>query len=308
MTYSSPKISVIIPVYNVERYLQRCLDSVINQTFKDIEILCVNDGSTDNSLTILNEYAQKDTRIKILNKVNGGLSSARNYGLDNAAGEYCYFLDSDDWIEVGTIQILHNIMLDNDVDCVVHNAQNIPESQTEEKIAIGCQAWFDSRSKVDGIYEIPLNINKEIACVAWNKLYKMDIINKFHCRFPEGLINEDEAFIWIYMIHCNTYYYVDKKFYNYLRRSSSIMGQKDNDIKALDILKIQKIIFETVKKYKNINDYKDVLTENYCEIVNDLIRCLPKKYHKEALLIIKDYISNANDAKKIKKTYNKLKF
>lgn len=104
------KVTIIIPVYNVEKYLEKCLNSVICQTLKDIEIICVNDGSTDNSQQILKEYAQKDERIKIVDKKNGGLSSARNAGLDAATGEYCYFLDSDDWIELNTLEKLYGFI------------------------------------------------------------------------------------------------------------------------------------------------------------------------------------------------------
>ena len=95
-----PKISVIVPVYNVEKYLARCLDSIINQTLADIEIICINDGSTDNSLEILNDYAKKDSRIKIIDQTNAGLSCARNAGMQIAQGEYIGFVDSDDWIDL----------------------------------------------------------------------------------------------------------------------------------------------------------------------------------------------------------------
>ena len=100
------RFSVIIPVYNVESYLRECLDSVLCQTFQDWEAICVNDGSSDNSLAILDEYAAKDSRFKVVSQANGGLSAARNTGIDNASGEYIVFLDSDDWIEYNTLEIL----------------------------------------------------------------------------------------------------------------------------------------------------------------------------------------------------------
>ena len=107
------KISVIIPVYNIEKYLVKCLDSVINQTFTDIEIICINDGSTDNSLSILEEYAQKDKRIKIINKENGGLSSAWNAGLNEVSAEYLTFVDGDDWIDTNTFKLAYEAVLNN---------------------------------------------------------------------------------------------------------------------------------------------------------------------------------------------------
>lgn len=303
-----PKVSVIIPIYNVEKYLAKCLDSVINQTYKDLEIICVNDESPDNSLQILEEYAAKDNRIKIVNRKNGGLSAARNSGLDVAIGDYCYFIDSDDWIELDTIAYLVKLACLNNVDCIVHSVKNIPEDENCIQIAKECQDWFDCKNKPAGIYDVPLNINNEIAAVAWNKLYKMDIIKKYNCRFPEGLINEDEAFIWTYMIHCNKYYYTNECLYNYLRRSDSIMAERDNSPKVLDILDIQKIIFKTVEKYKDINSYREVLTNNYINEVRWLWQRMPKKYRKIALEKIKDYIDTTNNNRRVKKLYKDLKY
>ena len=302
------KVSIIIPVYNVEKYLAKCLDSVINQTYNDLEIICVNDGSTDNSLQILEEYAKNDNRIKIINRQNGGLSAARNSGLDIATGEYCYFIDSDDWIELDTIEKLSVIAKTNNVDTVIHSAINIAEDGSCAEIADECNSWFKSYSQPIGIYNVPIELNIKIPTVTWNKLYKMSIIKEFNCRFPEGLVNEDELFLWTYMIHCKNYYYLDEKLYNYLRRSDSIMGTRDNSPKVLDILKIQEEIYKTVKKYKNINDYQEYLTQNYINEVNYLFERMPKQYRKEALNRIKQYYENINHDKRILKLYRKYKY
>ena len=130
------KISVIIPVYNIEKYLVKCLDSVINQTFTDIEIICINDGSTDNSLSILEEYAQKDKRIKIINKENGGLSSAWNAGLNEVSAEYLTFVDGDDWIDTNTFKLAYEAMLNNNVDYVCWSANPIFEYNKDRRRVI----------------------------------------------------------------------------------------------------------------------------------------------------------------------------
>ena len=131
------KVSIIIPVYNVEQYLAQCLDSVINQTYKNIEIICVNDCSLDNSFKILDEYSKNDKRIKIINRENnGGLSAARNTGLDNASGKYIYFLDSDDWIDLDYIEKMLNAAIKNEVEVVLNT--NIIEhklNQIEQQFA-----------------------------------------------------------------------------------------------------------------------------------------------------------------------------
>lgn len=302
------KVSVIIPVYNVEKYLRKCLDSVINQTYKDLEIICINDGSTDNSLQILEKYSEKDERIKIINRQNGGLSAARNSGLDIAVGKYVYFVDSDDWIEPNTINELVNIIESYNVDVVIHEANNILNDSSFIGTNLDAQAWFDSYTKNNGIYDVPKEINRDICPVTWNKLYKVDIINKYYCRFPEGLVNEDELFLWTYMIHCKNFYYLNKKLYNYLRRSDSIMGTRDNSPKILDILEILSEIYKTVKKYKDINEYQEYLTQNYVNNINLLFQRMPKEYKREALNRIKEYYEKTNHDKSILKLYNEYKY
>ena len=303
-----PKVSIIIPVYNSEKYLRKCIESAINQSFKDIEIICINDGSTDSSRQILEEYAQKDNRIKTINKVNGGISSARNTGLDITSGEYCYFIDPDDWIELDTIEKLVNIIQNNDIDVVVHNTLNIPETEFDIKDANSCNKWFESLKQENGIHKVPIEIKKHIASVVWNKLYKMDIIKKYNCRFPEGLFHEDELFFWAYMIHCKNYYYLDNKLYNYLRHSNSIMSTIDNSPMVLDILDILCQIYKTVEKYKNIDNYQEYLIQYYVKYTNKLLQRIPEKYHKEALIKIKEYYTNVCSDKRILKLYRKYKY
>ncbi len=137
-----PKVSIIIPVYNVEKYLQRCLDSVVNQTLKDIEIICVNDGSTDNSAIILEEFSKKDERIKIVNQKNGGLSRARNTGLEHSNGDYIGFLDSDDWIDLDYYEKLHDAAERN--NCDIAFADFIRKNEKNHKVRLGLKKEYVS--------------------------------------------------------------------------------------------------------------------------------------------------------------------
>ena len=121
------KLSIIVPVYNASKYLERCLDSVINQTLKEIEIICINDGSSDNSKTILENYAKKDNRIKIINQKNLGLSASRNKGIKYANGEYIFFVDADDWIELNTCEITYNFAKEKNLDLLLFGAKNIDD-------------------------------------------------------------------------------------------------------------------------------------------------------------------------------------
>ena len=127
----TPLVSVIVAVQNVEDYLDDCLTSLLNQTFTDMEIICVNDGSTDNSLNILNGYASKDDRIKVFSKENGGPGPARNYGLDHACGEYVFFLDSDDWLDLNAIKILYEKAKADDLDLLIFLAENFDDNHNK---------------------------------------------------------------------------------------------------------------------------------------------------------------------------------
>ncbi len=288
-----PKISVIVPVYNVEKYLKECLDSIINQTLSDIEIICVNDGSTDNSLKILEEYALKDKRIKIINKENGGLSSARNAGLDIAKGEYILFVDSDDYIDSDLAEELINCIEKNSVDVAVYGIQNEAVDEESKVIAKKDQMNYEKYfKKENGIYPVPLELNSDVVTCAVNKLYKKEIIDKYKLRFLEGVIQEDSDWLWTYFLHCKNYYYLNKNKYHYIRRSSSIMGQRTQSIHILDILKIHINIYKNVKKYKNIKDYKKYLAKSFKRDAKNLFKEIDKKYKEEFFKLYREYLKN----------------
>lgn len=177
------KISIIVPVYNVEKYLSECLESLVNQTLGDIEIICVNDGSTDGSLKILEEYAQKDARIKIISQENGGLSFARNRGIEQANGEFIAFVDSDDWVDEDFLEKLYNAAVKNDCDIAAStiirkrpNAQKYRVHYTEERV-------FNTLEEKINICKIP------VCCYVWNKLYRAELVKSNF--FKEGVYFED---------------------------------------------------------------------------------------------------------------------
>ncbi len=283
-----PKVSVIIPVYNVEQYLKRCLDSVVGQTLEDIEIICVNDGSTDGSLKILKEYAAKDNRIKVINQENKGAGEARNRGIELAAGEFITFVDSDDYIADNCLKQMFDAMAD--VDIIISDIENIANSK--EEAVIKQKASFDDFYKncalEEGIYEFDFSNALQLRTGPVAKLYKKSIIDNFNIRFPIGVINEDEAFFWYYMINVSRLYFLSKKMYKRIIHPQSIMYKLDNqNEKVLDLLIVTNEIYnflnkrELYKKYKHsFNDYF-----NRCKF-NILNRCgnnktLIKKAKKE---------------------------
>ena len=212
-----PKISIIVPVYNVEKYLSKCLDSLINQTLKDIEIIAVNDGSTDNSLSVLKDYAKKDSRIVIIDKENSGPGACRNMGIEKATGEFIQFVDSDDWIEPETCEVCYQKAKEHNVDMVSFNANIV---YPNKKIQRNYYGIFE-----DGVIRLS-DITKDFfkqTFVSWHFLYCREFLNKNSIRYPEDTYYcEDAPFIFKCWLLSKNVYIVTKYFYNYIQRNSSI--------------------------------------------------------------------------------------
>ena len=218
------KISVIVPIYKVEEYLHRCIDSIINQTYTNLEIILVDDGSPDDCPMICDEYAKKDSRIRVVHKKNGGLSDARNAGIDIATGEYLMFIDSDDFVDVEMMESMMKNMIDNNVDMVVCNIKYVYEDREVVK--------YNQADRILDRYEAMEEYLKDgvVQAVAWNKLYKKSLINDM--RYKVGKTNEDEFFTYKVVDKTDKIYYNSRSFYNYIQRDSSIMGKYS--IKRLD--------------------------------------------------------------------------
>ncbi len=208
-----PKVSIIVPVYNVEKYLPKCLESIINQTFKDIEVICVNDGSTDSSPEILDSYAKKDSRIKVFNKKNGGLFSARHEGMKYITGEFTIFVDSDDWISETLVEKCLSSVENDEVDVVVFGAFSV----REKKGKISCTRGGYDFAKIPDIFNRK-NIFKSPP-TAWSKMYRTDFIKENDIRFQEIKNGEDQLFFIhsmlcakrIKVVRANLYYYIKSR-------------------------------------------------------------------------------------------------
>lgn len=209
-------ISVIVPVYNVEDYLSKCLDSILNQTFVSFELILVNDGSTDRSGKICDEYAQLDKRIKVIHQINGGLSNARNSGIDIAIGNYFSFVDSDDWIDENMLFEMHQQAIQHNADIVIagHFIVNLDE-KIEERIKVKIQRILNR-------IEATLLIlgDEEIHSFAWDKLYKRELFEDI--RYPEGRVFEDTATTYKLFNKADILVQMNQAYYYYLRRESGI--------------------------------------------------------------------------------------
>lgn len=214
-------ISVIVPVYNTEKYLKRCIESIINQTYKNIEIILIDDGSTDSSSQICDEYAAIDNRIKVIHKENGGQGSARNLALDNMTGKYVGFVDSDDWIDTQMYEILYgNIMkFGADISCCRHHEKDI----------------FDIKNDAVEVFSQPetmrlhLYHHEGFGQSPWDKLYKKELFDGI--RFPEMRAYEDCATIYQVLAKANKVVFQNVNLYHYEIRENSTMTQKFSAVK-----------------------------------------------------------------------------
>ena len=215
----TPLISVIVPVYKVEAYLDRCVQSIVNQTYTNLEIILVDDGSPDRCPQMCDEWAKKDSRIRVIHKENGGLSDARNAGMAAASGEYISFIDSDDWIEPAFMQILLEAMLAHDCDVAGCLYRKCKESATEDSVSKNCKVQvFERLAAMSELID-----NCAIQQVVWNKLYKKTISDGI--LFEKGKYHEDE--FWTYQVigRINRIAVTDYVGYNYFQRTDSIMGE-----------------------------------------------------------------------------------
>ena len=237
----NPIISVIVSVYNIEKYIARAVESVCNQTYQDLEIILVDDGSTDNSGIICDEFATKDSRIKVLHKANGGLSSARNEGVKIAAGEYIAFVDGDDWIEERMYEDMILAIQKYHADIAICNYKavgkdNVSDTSTD-KIAV-----FEGRETLKVFIEE--DIRYQIQNAAWNKLYKRSLMGDL--RFPEGKLFEDIVYTTKLLAKSQRCVYLDKAYYNYIfDRSDSIMNSK----------KVERLLTDQVPAYKEKGEF-----------------------------------------------------
>lgn len=213
------KFSVIIPVYNVEAYLQACLDSVLNQTFEDWEAICVNDGSTDNSVTILEEYEHKDGRFKIVNQPNGGLSSARNTGLKAAAGDYVLFLDSDDWLESNALEKVSESLADEDMLCFSGRRFFEKEGRNHEADQLKPREYTTG---MDYYNENALSVRDfAFVCVVL-RAYKRGFLLSNDLWFKEGIFHEDNLFTPFACYYAEKVKVINDCLYDYRVRANSI--------------------------------------------------------------------------------------
>lgn len=257
------KASVIIPIYNTAEYLPRCLESVMNQTLREIEIICVDDGSTDNTLQILDEYASKDERIKIIHKKNGGPTSARKAGVSDARGIYVGFVDSDDWIENDMYERLFQIAEEYTADmvtcgcCLEGNYTTIHQDTVAQGLYEG-KRLTELRDKT--IYDLEKHLSglKPSLC---NKLFKKEVIQSAQCKIPDEItMGDDKMCLLTVMLGCNSVYVYHKAFYHYRIRANSIVhtGSEEYLLKVYAVYKYLKGLYSNELFTKNMRKQSEI--------------------------------------------------
>ncbi|MDQ5983571.1 MAG: Undecaprenyl-phosphate 4-deoxy-4-formamido-L-arabinose transferase [Eubacteriales bacterium SKADARSKE-1] len=254
---NEPKVSVIIPIYNTASYLRECLDSVTNQTLKDIEIICVNDGSTDDSLRIILEYAQKDARIKVLNTKNKGASAARNSGLKISSGEYIAFIDSDDWLDLNTYEVSYEKAKQKDADILIFG---------EDKFSV-----------VDKSYKNPFYaLESSGSMLIWNKLYKRSFLVRNNLFFYEkAKCYNDECFNSVVFPKAFNIESISNKFYHYRRgRKGSLQTLTSSKGKIENAIIYAEYVCNNWRENNYIDKYGVYLLKKVSFMINRSIKKL----------------------------------
>lgn len=262
--------SIIIPVYNVEKYLEKCLDSLSNQTYKDYETIIVNDGTTDNSQEIIDKYKDKLPNCKAYIKENGGLSDARNFGIEKASGDYLFFLDSDDYIDENLLEVLkENIEEYNNPQII-----RFPKKIVNENGDIVDYDRVKEFINLDGSKAfVNLRKNRIILETAWAYIYRRDFWNKYKFRFAKGKIHEDLGLIPLVIISADTVCAISSPYYNYVSRQNSIITTKDYK--------------KDLKKAQDILEHYDFLIKELNILITE------KQIDEEAQYLYKYYITDA---------------
>ena len=247
-----PKVSVIVPVYNVEKYIVKCIDSIVNQKLKDIEIIIINDGTKDNSIELIKQNFNDD-RIKIFNKKNGGSASAKNYGMKKAQSEYIFFVDGDDFIEE-CLEEMYNKAKETDNDLVISDYYKYYEDETKELSSM--IPFYEKNNKKCSIISMPGPV-----C----KLIKREVIEKNNITFLENHCFEDNAIMPYLCAVCNDFSYIEKPFYYYLQREGSALNKKTYSKSWEDIFSSLENLYNRFKNANLLNDYYNELEYIYIE-------------------------------------------
>lgn len=286
------EISVIVPVYNVENYLDDCLNHITNQSFKDMEIICINDESNDNSLDIINRYCESDERIIVINQKNQGAGACRNTGIQMAKGKYIYFCDSDDYLKLNALEELYNQAEKRDPDFIIFKLENF-DNETKEIIEDDYYSMPYLKNRVGDklfSYDDVSDFALDIAVCSPGAFFKREFI--YDIKFPEDLIFEDNVFFTNALFKADKIYFYDKFLYNRRVRSDSL--SKSNPVKSLDTIEITNLLLDLTKQYNHPNHKGELYYRIFNNMYNIFEGCDEEYKEKVFLRLKKEYLKNKN--------------
>lgn len=307
--------SIIVPVYNVEKYLNQCVDSILGQSFQDFELILVDDGSKDCSPYICDEYAEKDSRVKVIHKKNGGLSDARNVGTEQSVGKYIIYIDSDDYLSSNTVLTkIYTKANEEEPDIICYKFKKYFEDKREfAECTFAC-------ADIDKYFTLAERINYMVSCdafycSAWSKAFKAELVKKNHIQFEKGLLGEDQEWYYHLLYHISSITFIDEVFLIYRQRSGSITSswKMKNLTDCIYIIEkwSSKIMDSHLEK-----EYKRALLNSvaklYCNLIIAYVRfgdVQKKQYFGriEKLKFLLDYHNNPR-VKKFNNIYRIFKF
>ena len=290
-------ISVIIPVYKVEKYLEKCIESIIKQTYTNLQIILVDDGSPDNCGKICDEYAKKDSRIEVIHKINGGLSDARNVGINRANGRYIGFVDSDDYIKEDMYEKLINLIKEYNADVSICNLYDVIDGKEYVR---NKDNGIHEYSRIDILKEILLD--KNIQSYAWNKLYKKELFDEI--KYPIGKKYEDIGTTFYLFEKCNKIVVTSEPEYYYLNRADSLVNNvTESTILDYTEIIIQRYLYikqniEELRKYNNYYLTKTLITANNdIKTLKNVSEKMKERYNELYYLVCDIIKNNREDIK-----------
>lgn len=295
------KISVILPCYNSEKYIEKCIESILNQTYQNTEIIIVDDGSTDHTLKILEKYKKENNKISIIKKKNTGVSDSRNIGIKEAKGKYIMFVDSDDFLELDAIEKLYLNIKNNKVNIVRGRYKRIrlKEQFIEDKISI-----YNGKSKNKIIYNI---LSGNIPCYVWLLIINKEILLKYDIKFDKNLKIMEDTLFYVQLLEKEDIYFCDDIIYNYVENVNSATGNiKNTLITYKEMLYAEKKILEELKKNNLLDDkLKEVAIKKI--VINGVCNCTWKLYKGKNIELFNQYLSYIDNNDQIKKLITSVK-
>lgn len=281
----SPLVSIVVPVYNVENYLSQCLDSIFSQTYNNLEVICINDGSTDNSAQILASYQKKYPQLKVISLSNQGAAAARNTGLEFARGDLIAFVDSDDWLETNAFESVYKVFQNEDVDFACFSSYKINSDSTSKRFV--CKFEKDEIKEVDDSWLLRMLL------APWGKVFRSEFLKKNNLIFPAGLYYEDVFFHWACVSYAKKIALLRLALYNYRIREDSLMGLSQSKKKGMAVHHLYNLerIHDLWSKNGFLNNHKELFEILFLRYVEAGYGYLHEDEKEEYVLKTKDCIA-----------------